>query len=160
MWNFAAFFLDCFVDLIEKSEIILLLLIKVLVLITSLLRVLKQDVAINRVMEHKLIDNILGLEASILERELGQIVWCLWIVRIQHLEDHLFFLLLGEILLVHSWNVVCTHVEKIVVFLDVFVLLIDVWSSDVLLSLDFSSSFWHWFSCFENLNYKRFVFTT
>ena len=144
MWNFAAFFLNCFVDLIKECKIILLLLIKVFVLITSLLAVLEQDVAINRVMEHELIDNIFGLEASILERELGQIVWCLWIVRIQHLEDHLFFLLLGEILLVHSWDVVCTHVKKIVVFLDIFVLLINVWSSDVLLSLDLSSSFWHW----------------
>ena len=119
-----------------------LLLLKEIVLITSLIGLVEQDVAVDGVMEHELVDSLFSLEATVFVREFGQVVRCLRVVGVEHLEDHLFLLFLGQILLVHAWHVIVTH-DKIVVFLEVVVLIFDLLSLLHGLGLLGSTFGWH-----------------
>ena len=73
--NFAARLADSLVDLVEEHHVLGLLLIVELFLVAGFHRILEEDTAFDAVMEHELVHEVLRLEASLLPRELSQVVW-------------------------------------------------------------------------------------
>ena len=112
-----------------------LLLIPVLFLVTSLVTVSKQDVAISLVMEHELVHDALSLVSALLPRELGQIVGSLRVGRGKNLELNLVALLCGELFLVVTRHIVVFLAEEIlVVFKIIGVIFFDLAAGRTLLS--------------------------
>ena len=116
--------LDSLVDLIKKHVIVVLLLIPVLLLVACLIRVFEEDAAFDSVMEHKLVNDTLGLEASLLPRKFRQVVWSLRIVGGQHLEVNLVTLLSSELFLIVAGHIVVFLSEEILVVLEIVVVIV------------------------------------
>ena len=122
--HFSAGLLDGLVDLVQQLLVMVLLLIPVLLLVASLITILKKDAALDAVMEDQLINNVLSLEASLLPPELGEVVGCLWVVRREHLEEHLVTFFSGELFLVVARHVVVVLAEEVLVVLEIVVVVL------------------------------------
>ena len=101
-----------------------LLLLPVVLLVASLIRALQQDVAFHAVMEDKLIDNALRLEASLFPGEFRQIVRRLGVVGRQHFEVNFVTLLSREFFLVVSRHVVVVLTEKVIIVLKIVIVVL------------------------------------
>ena len=120
-----------------------LLLIPVFFLVAGLITILEQDAALDRVMENQLVDHIFRLKATVLPRELGEVVWRLRVVGGKHFEVILVAFLRSELFLLVAGHVVLLVANKVVIFLDIVVVVFFDLAATVALFSRASSSGWH-----------------
>lgn len=110
---------DSSVHLVKELLVLAGLVCFVVVLVTGVIGLSKKHVTLHTIVHHKLVNNIIGYEASVLaELELGEVHWCLGVQTVKLLVHHAVLLLLGQVLDVVSDLVGIVHVG------DVFILLI------------------------------------
>jgi len=117
---FAKLLNDGLVHVVEKFLVGSLLVVMVLLLVAGLIAVNEESVAVDVVMEDHVFDGVVvGLEDAVFVGELGNVVGGLGVVGSQSLEDHLFLLLLGQLLLLEAGHDGVLHVEEFVIVLQV-----------------------------------------
>ena len=108
-------FLEGLVHLVEKFLVSSVFVVPFVLLVSGVIRVLEQDTSINVDVESQVLNIIVDIELSVVERELAEVVWGLWVERVQSL-DHLFvFFLGGQLLLVDAAHICLVHNEIIFV---------------------------------------------
>ena len=117
-------FLDSFVNLVQKHIVMIFLLFPVIFLEACLIRALEQDIALDGVMEHKLLNDAFRLEAALLPAEFSQVVRCLGVARREHLEMNFIALLRCQLLLIIAWHVVIVLAEQILIILKIIVVVL------------------------------------
>ena len=100
------------------------LLFPVIFLEAGLVGALEQDVTLDGVVEHELLDYTFGLEATLFPAELRQVVRGLRVVRGQHFEVNFVTLLGCEILLVVAWHVIVVLTEQVLIILKIIVVIL------------------------------------
>jgi hypothetical protein len=78
----------------------------------------EQDTSIELDVGRQVVDLVIHVELPVVERELTQVVWSLWVERVESLNDLFIFLLSGQLLLINAAHIGLVH-NEIIFILDV-----------------------------------------
>ena len=109
----AELLLDCDIHLVQQALVTLLFVFPVLFLVTGFVAVFKNDVPVELEVEDQMLNCVLSLEHTVLERVLSQVVRCQGVVGSESLNNIGFALFSSKLLLIDPSLIVLVHIEQI-----------------------------------------------